>query len=130
MKTDIIESLHRRIDLKDDITAPSAVTSVRASFGDKLLPSEAETSGAACAAPDVNLRAIYKHVRRLSGFNVNDTSSPACGEADDPVDKGENGIIFTEADIPAGKILRATLTDDDISGENILAAVTFDPEPL
>jgi len=69
-------------------------------------------------------------VRKLLGFNVNDTSSPACGEADDPVDKGENRIIFTEADIPAGDVFRSALTDDDISGENILAAVTFDPETL
>src|SRR5262245_35233516 len=45
-------------------------------------------------------------------------------------DQREDRVVASQADVPAGTPLRAALPDDDISGDDVLAAVLLDSQTL
>src|SRR5215207_5965056 len=51
-------------------------------------------------------------------------------ELDDAILQGEDRVIFAQADVEAGVVLCATLTNDDPARRNERAAVDFDPAIL
>ena len=60
------EIAQRRARDEDDVTAVAAVAAVGAALGDVLLATEAETTVAALARGNVNLRAVAEHQARRS----------------------------------------------------------------
>jgi hypothetical protein len=60
-----------------------------------------------------------------------DIHAPAAAiESDVPVHERENGVIASEADVFTGKKFRAALADNDVAGDNHLAAKSFYAETL
>ena len=49
-------------------------------------------------------------------------------EADGACDDGEDGVVTAEADAFTGGPFGAALADDDVAGDDLLAAVFFDTE--
>jgi len=52
------------------------------------------------------------------GINIHTTTSAV--EADGTINERENGVVASKTDIAARKIFGATLTDNDVSGDNAL----------
>jgi len=65
------------------------------------------------------------------GFDrINVHAAAFAVETDLAVDEGEDGVISPETDILAGQELRAALADDDVAGDDGLAAEFFHAETL
>src|SRR4051794_37111306 len=63
----------------------------------------------------------YRYEGAAAGF---------CTKLDMAFDLGEQGMVGAHADIKAGMPGGAALTRNDVTGNNVLAAVGLDPEPL
>src|SRR3954470_4058832 len=63
----------------------------------------------------------YRHESAAAGF---------CTKLDMTFDLGEQGMVGAHADIKAGMPCGAALPRDDVTGNDVLAAVGLDPEPL
>src|SRR5207302_9747663 len=69
--------------------------------------------------------------KRLFRSNRIDVDPPSAAiEADVAVDQRENGVIAAESDIFTGQKFRPALADDDVAGDNQLAAKSFHTEPF
>lgn len=56
--------------------------------------------------------------------------APAPCELNDPVDEGEERVVFAHADVRTGVILRAALAQDDIARDDALAAELLHAQTL
>src|SRR5882757_3008137 len=63
----------------------------------------------------------YRHESAAASF---------CTKLDMTLDLGEQGMVRAHADIKAGMARGAALALDDVTGNDVLAAVGLDPEPL
>lgn len=52
------------------------------------------------------------------------------GELDGTLAQSEQGVVLAAADVLAGVEVGATLTNDDVAGDNMLAAVTLHAKAL
>ena len=69
--------------------------------------------------------------RLVRGGLGNDVDPPTTlVELHAAIDQCPNRVITAQTDILAGVELRATLADDDVAGDDRLAAEFFDAEPL
>src|SRR4051812_2388829 len=68
--------------------------------------------------------------RLFRGNRIDIDPSSAAIEANAAIDQCENSVISAEADIFTGQKFRPALADDDISGDDCLAAESFYTEPL
>src|SRR5882757_6833579 len=59
-----------------------------------------------------------------------DLAARPLAERDDAVDGGEKGVVAADADILAGVHLGAALPDQDVAGQDLLAAEAFYAQPL
>jgi hypothetical protein len=62
--------------------------------------------------------------------DVNVLAVTAVAELDGSVDEGEERMIAADAYVPSGIELRSALSDDDVPGDDALAAKSLDPQPL
>jgi len=69
-------------------------------------------------------------VRRSHRDRINIHPAAFAIETDGAVHEGEDGVVAAEADVLARHKLRAALTDDDVAGDDRLAAVNFNAEAL
>jgi hypothetical protein len=67
---------------------------------------------------------------RSNSRRINVHATTFAVEADSAVHEGEDGVVAAETDVLAGHELRAALADDDIAGDNRLAAEHFNAETL
>lgn len=63
-------------------------------------------------------------MNHLAGFLI----EGALCVADGPILKGIKGMVFPQAYIFTGAVLGTTLTDDDVSGEDILPSIDLNTE--
>ncbi len=75
---------------------------------------------AAKAAPTL----VSNHVNKLAVFR------PFTGELDLAVFFREQRVVATDADVHARMKMRATLANDNVAGNNFLAAVDLDAQPF
>ena len=70
----------------------------------------------------------YEKKLLLLGGHYGDVAAvlTAFVELDHAVDEGEEGMIATDADVLAGIVGGATLTDDDVAGDALLTTEEFD----
>jgi len=67
---------------------------------------------------------------RCSDGRVNIYAAATLVEAHHPVHKGEDGVILAHTDVAPWNPLRAALADDDVSGDDGLAAEFFHAQAL
>jgi hypothetical protein len=69
-----------------------------------------------------------KLFRGTRGIDIHSPTSTV--ETDIAIDQSKNGIVATKPDVLARQEFRSTLADNDVSGDNQLAAKFFHTEPF
>jgi hypothetical protein len=132
---------------QNDGATLAAIAAIGAAARIVDLASEGDDPISAGTGLDFDKAAIYEHwpvpgglmVRSapepggsagLNGFRLLDGDATVLVEFHDPVAQGEESEITTEADTSAGLELSSDLADDDISGDDALAAELLDSAKL
>lgn len=74
--------------------------------------------GVSLETAELKTKLVGSSFRDDNRINVHATTGAV--EANGTVNEGEDGVVASETDVAARKILGATLTDDDVSGDNAL----------
>src|SRR5579883_2282400 len=145
--------------LDDDVAAAPAVTAVRAAELDELLAAKADAACAAVAGADEDFGLVEEFHgldsgnekgerrpfplrnpvgwERLFGGQCRrrvhahlDLALRAGAEGDHAVRRGEQGVVAADADVGARVHLGAALADQDVAGEDLLAAEALHAQAL
>ena len=121
------EAIDTGFGQEDHAAAVAAVAAVGAAARNEFLAAKAEAAVASFAGRHLNFHSIDEHGGRRSRLALaDDVYSPAVAiELDDAIYQREERVVFALADIPAWVKAVAHLADQDIAGDDALAA-----EPL
>ena len=119
----------------DNIAAAASIAAARTASGHEFLAPERKTSVAAVAGLHLNFDFVNEQLERTAGSRLaayadEFAHATAIAKLDNARYLGEERVVLTAADILAGFVAGASLTDQDGAAGHQLAAERLHAEPL